>query len=77
MAGGDNHCLAAGLDYPGIGPEHSYLKDLGRVRYEAVTDDEVLAVAVAGETREAVFPALVQTVDRLKSEAARKREYPA
>ncbi|MGD8388093.1 MAG: molybdenum cofactor biosynthesis protein MoaE [Desulfobacteraceae bacterium] len=39
--------------------------------------DEVLAVAVAGETREAVFPALVQTVDRLKSEAARKREYPA
>jgi len=39
--------------------------------------DEVLAVAVAGETREAVFPALVKTVDRLKAEAARKREFPA
>lgn len=39
--------------------------------------DEVLAVAVAGETREAVFPALVRTVDRLKAEASRKREFPA
>ena len=37
-----NHCVAAGLDYPGIGPEHAYLKDIGRVEYVAVTDDEVL-----------------------------------
>jgi tryptophan synthase beta chain len=37
-----NHCIAAGLDYPGIGPEHSYLKDTGRVQYEAVGDQEVL-----------------------------------
>lgn len=39
--------------------------------------DEILAVAVAGETREAVFPALIRTVDRIKAEAVRKREVPA
>jgi len=38
--------------------------------------DEILAVAVAGETREAVFPALMRTVDRIKAEAVRKRERP-
>ena len=37
-----NHCIAAGLDYPGIGPEHSYLKDSGRVEYHAATDAEVM-----------------------------------
>ncbi len=40
-AGGD-HCIAAGLDYPGIGPEHAYLKDTGRVSYASVTDEEVM-----------------------------------
>ncbi len=39
--------------------------------------DEILAVAVAGETRETVFPVLIQTVDRIKAEAVRKRELPA
>jgi tryptophan synthase beta chain len=43
VAAGGNHSIAAGLDYPGIGPEHSWLKDTGRVRYVAVTDDEVVA----------------------------------
>jgi molybdopterin synthase catalytic subunit len=38
--------------------------------------DEILAVAVAGETRETVFPALMRTVDRIKAEAVRKRERP-
>ncbi|HYV16146.1 MAG TPA: tryptophan synthase subunit beta, partial [Conexibacter sp.] len=37
------HSVSAGLDYPGVGPEHSHLRDTGRVRYEAVTDDEALA----------------------------------
>jgi len=36
------HSLSAGLDYPGVGPEHAYLKDSGRARYAAVTDDEAL-----------------------------------
>jgi tryptophan synthase beta chain len=57
VASGDNHCLAAGLDYPGIGPEHSYLKDLGRVRYEAVTDDEVLAAFAKLSRLEGIVPA--------------------
>jgi len=39
--------------------------------------DEILAVAVAGETRESVFPALIRTVDRIKAEAVRKLEQPA
>ncbi len=39
--------------------------------------DEILAVAVAGETRETVFPVLIRTVDRIKAEAVRKREQPA
>ncbi len=53
-----NHSIAAGLDYPGIGPEHSYLKDLGRVQYEAVTDVEVME-AFGGLCRlEGIIPAL-------------------
>ena len=37
------YSISAGLDYPGVGPEHAYLKDEGIVRYEAVTDAEALA----------------------------------
>jgi tryptophan synthase beta chain len=55
---GGNHCIAAGLDYPGIGPEHSYLKDEGRITYEAVTDMEAL-VAFENLCRlEGIIPAL-------------------
>ena len=38
----DTHSVSAGLDYPGVGPEHSWLKDSGRARYVAVTDDDAL-----------------------------------
>src|SRR2546428_1479333 len=52
------HSVSAGLDYPGVGPEHAYLKDSGRVLYEAVTDQEALA-ALAGLARlEGILPAL-------------------
>jgi tryptophan synthase beta chain len=52
------HSIAAGLDYPGVGPEHGYLKDLGRVRYENATDDEALdAFNILAET-EGILPAL-------------------
>ena len=37
------HSISAGLDYPGVGPEHSHLKDTGRASYLSVTDDEALA----------------------------------
>jgi tryptophan synthase beta chain len=53
-----NHCIAAGLDYPGIGPEHSYLKDTGRVRYEAVDDQEVMAAFADLCRLEGIIPAL-------------------
>lgn len=46
------------LDYPGIGPEHSYLKDLGRAEYYAVTDAEALEAFVSVSRLEGIIPAL-------------------
>jgi tryptophan synthase beta chain len=55
------HSISAGLDYPGVGPEHSYLKDTGRVSYSSVTDEEALqAMALLAET-EGIIPALETT----------------
>ena len=51
------HSISAGLDYPGIGPEHSYLKDLGVVRYDAITDEEALDAFVWLSQREGIIPA--------------------
>lgn len=52
------HSISAGLDYPGVGPEHAHLKDLGRVEYNAVTDGEAMdAVKLLSET-EGIIPAL-------------------
>jgi tryptophan synthase beta chain len=50
--------ISAGLDYPGVGPEHSYLKDAGRAEYVAVTDDAALDGFVALAGREGILPAL-------------------
>ncbi len=58
VTAGGNHCIAAGLDYPGIGPEHSYLKDLGRVQYEAVEDKEVMLAFENLCRLEGIIPAL-------------------
>ncbi len=68
-----NHCIAAGLDYPGIGPEHSYLKDLGRVQYEAVTDVEVMEAFGQLCRCEGILPALESShalayLERLKGQ---------
>jgi tryptophan synthase beta chain len=52
------HSISAGLDYPGVGPEHSLLKDCGRVRYEAIRDDEALAAFHALCVTEGIIPAL-------------------
>ena len=52
------HSISAGLDYPGVGPEHSWLRDSGRVRYEAVTDTEALAGLQALSRLEGIIPAL-------------------
>ncbi|HSN01680.1 MAG TPA: tryptophan synthase subunit beta, partial [Rudaea sp.] len=39
----ETHSVSAGLDYPGVGPEHAFLKDAGRAEYVGITDDEALA----------------------------------
>ncbi|MEW6512065.1 MAG: tryptophan synthase subunit beta [Bacteroidota bacterium] len=52
------HSISAGLDYPGVGPEHSALKDSGRVRYMAVTDREALDAAMLLSRLEGIIPAL-------------------
>ncbi len=52
------HSISAGLDYPGIGPEHSWLHDIGRVEYVAVTDDEALAGFQLLTRTEGIIPAL-------------------
>ena len=52
------HSISAGLDYPGVGPEHSALKDLGRVEYVSVTDDEALNAAHLLARLEGIIPAL-------------------
>ena len=52
------HSISAGLDYPGVGPEHSYLKDLGRAEYYSVTDEQALAAFQQLSQLEGIIPAL-------------------
>jgi tryptophan synthase beta chain len=52
------HSISAGLDYPGVGPEHSYLRDSGRVSYETATDTEALEAFQALCRLEGIIPAL-------------------
>jgi tryptophan synthase beta chain len=54
----ETHSVSAGLDYPGVGPEHSWLKDSGRATYESVTDDEALASFHHCCQIEGIIPAL-------------------
>ena len=52
------HSVSAGLDYPGSGPEHAWLRDEGRVTYEAVTDEDALAAFRRLAKLEGIIPAL-------------------
>jgi tryptophan synthase beta chain len=52
------HSISAGLDYPGVGPEHSWLKETGRVRYESVTDSEAVEAFMTLTGKEGIIPAL-------------------
>jgi tryptophan synthase beta chain len=54
----ETHSISAGLDYPGVGPEHAWLKDIGRARYEAVTDKEALKAFHELTRIEGIIPAL-------------------
>jgi tryptophan synthase beta chain len=53
----DTHSMSAGLDYPGVGPEHAHLASVGRVRYEGITDDEALAAFQMLARSEGILPA--------------------
>jgi tryptophan synthase beta chain len=71
------HSISAGLDYPGVGPEHAYLKDLGRAEYVSVTDDEALAAFRMLTEMEGIIPALesahaIAHLTRLAPELARE-----
>ncbi len=54
----EGHSISAGLDYPGIGPEHAWLRDSGRVTYLSATDEEALEAFHRCATLEGIIPAL-------------------
>jgi tryptophan synthase beta chain len=54
----ESHSISAGLDYPGVGPEHAYLADIGRVAYEPVTDTEAMDAFKALCRTEGILPAI-------------------
>jgi len=54
----ETHSISAGLDYPGVGPEHAYLKDIGRAEYVGITDNEALAAFHHLCRKEGIIPAL-------------------
>jgi tryptophan synthase beta chain len=73
----DVHSISAGLDYPGVGPEHSYWKDSGRVRYANVSDDDALQGFDLCSQREGILPALETAhavVEAMRIAARRAKE---
>jgi len=75
------HSISAGLDYPGVGPEHAHLKDAGRARYVSATDDEALAAAKLVARTEGILPALetahaFAALPRIAAELAAERGRP-
>ncbi len=54
----EGHSISAGLDYPGVGPEHAWLKDTGRVTYVSITDTEALEALQFCTRMEGIIPAL-------------------
>ena len=55
---GEAHSISAGLDYPGVGPEHAFLRDTGRVEYLSATDEEALQAFSLISRQEGIIPAL-------------------
>jgi tryptophan synthase beta chain len=72
----ETHSVSAGLDYPGVGPEHAYLQETGRVRYVAATDEEALEGFRVLCLAEGIIPAL-EPAHALGYLLARKGEWPA
>lgn len=74
------HSISAGLDYPGVGPEHAYFHDIGRAHYDAITDKEALAAFHQLSELEGIIPALesahavawvIKEQDQLREKQAR------
>lgn len=71
----DSYSISAGLDYPGVGPEHAFLNDSGRASYTAVTDDQAIDAFVALSREEGIIPAiesahaLAYALERMKTAA--------
>ena len=57
------YSISAGLDYPGVGPEHAFFKDLGRVEYVAATDDEAVDALLLLTQKEGILPAIESSHD--------------
>ena len=55
---GDAYSIASGLDYPGVGPEHAFLREIGRVKYEAISDDEAAEAFFLLSRLEGIIPAI-------------------
>ena len=72
----ETHSVSAGLDYPGVGPEHAWLKDIGRVNYVAVTDTEALQAFRELTRVEGIMPAL-ESAHALAYAAKLAREMPS
>jgi tryptophan synthase beta chain len=73
----DVHSVSAGLDYPGVGPEHAYWKDSGRVQYTNIRDDEALATFQLVAKREGILPAIESShaiAHALKAAALRSKD---
>ncbi len=54
----ESHSISAGLDYPGVGPEHAYLHEIGRAEYRAITDDEAMSAFALLSKTEGIIPAI-------------------
>ena len=54
----ESHSISAGLDYPGVGPEHAYLHDIGRAEYRAITDAEAMEAFSLLSRTEGIIPAI-------------------
>ena len=72
----ETHSVSAGLDYPGVGPEHAFLKDSGRAEYVGVSDDEALAAFHQLARTEGILPAL-ESSHAIAQAVKLARELPA
>ena len=72
----DTHSISAGLDYPGVGPEHAWLKDTGRAEYRSVSDAEAMAGFAALCKTEGIIPALESSHAVAGAMRARPRARP-